>query len=112
MSHMEDMENRLSVVEEEVRQIRKSARAATIAEANASAARTLAAGAYEEVGEVKAKLDAHTRTLNALREDQLDLKKEVSDLRAHVDEGFAKLNLGMAQIVALLTLKEGEEKED
>jgi hypothetical protein len=94
----EEIDQRLTILEEEVRRLRDDSRSATVARADAAAARTLAAGAYEEVGHTM--LDAHTRTLNA----QLDLK-------AHVDEGFAKVNTGIAQIAALLRTLTGETRE-
>jgi hypothetical protein len=98
----EEIDQRLTILEEDVRRLRDDSRSATVARSDAAAARTLAAGAYEEVGHTK--LDAHTRTLNALRADQLDLK-------AHVDEGFAKVNTGIAQIAALLRALTGETRE-
>jgi uncharacterized phage infection (PIP) family protein YhgE len=100
----EEIDQRLTTLEEDVRRLRDDSRSATVARADAAAARTLAAGAYEEVGDVRTRLDAHTRTLNALRADQLDLK-------AHVDEGFAKVNTGIAQITTLLRTLTGETRE-
>ncbi|MFD6072796.1 hypothetical protein [Amycolatopsis lurida] len=63
--------------------------------ADAAAARVLAAGADRDVAEVRAELRAHTGTLNALREDQNDLRDEMR-------RGFATANTSLQQIVALL----------
>jgi hypothetical protein len=130
MSEFEDFNRRLGVLEEEVRQLRHDAPAVTVAQADAaaarsdasaarsdaSAARILAAGAHKDVGDALAKWDAHIQTLNALREDQIDMRKRMDEgfaqVNARMDESFTKINLGMAQIVALLTVKEDEEKED
>ncbi|WP_414938175.1 hypothetical protein [Amycolatopsis sp. cmx-11-51] len=63
--------------------------------ADAAAARVLAAGADRDVAEVRAELRAHTGTLNALREDQIDLRDEMR-------RGFATVNTSLQQIVTLL----------
>ncbi|MFJ8912308.1 hypothetical protein [Amycolatopsis sp. NPDC102389] len=63
--------------------------------ADAAAARVLAAGADRDVAEVRAELRAHTGTLNALRQDQVDLREEMR-------EGFATVNRSLQQIVGLL----------
>jgi chromosome segregation ATPase len=68
----------------------------------AAAARALAAGADRDVAEYRAELRAHTRTLNALRETQLEhyaeLKVDVAELKADVVE----LKAGISHIVTLL----------
>ncbi|HEU5474616.1 MAG TPA: hypothetical protein VFV67_28550 [Actinophytocola sp.] len=101
--------------------------------------RKLAADASNEVGDVHARLRAHTKSLNALRTTQVEQGvllreqgvllneqgvllneqgvllneqgvllrengQELSDLRTEMREGFAKLNVGMAQMTALITL--------
>ncbi len=63
--------------------------------ADAAAARVLAAGADRDVAEVRAELRAHTGTINALRQDQIDLRDEMR-------RGFATVNLSLQQIVGLL----------
>ncbi|MFD5245649.1 hypothetical protein ACFWIW_13945 [Amycolatopsis sp. NPDC058340] len=63
--------------------------------ADAAAARVLAAGADRDVTEVRAELRAHTGTLNALREDQNDLRDEMR-------RSFATVNTSLQQIVTLL----------
>ncbi|RSN32213.1 hypothetical protein DL990_20040 [Amycolatopsis sp. WAC 01416] len=62
---------------------------------DAAAARVLAAGADRDVSEVRAELRAHTGTLNALRQDQVDLREEMR-------EGFAAVNRSLQQIIGLL----------
>jgi hypothetical protein len=116
MSEFGDLDRRMTTLEKEMRQLREDS---AVARGDATAARILAAGAHKDVGDALAKWDAHIQTINAIREDQLDLKKRVDGLEVKVDAGFAEvkenfamLNVGMAQIVALLTAKEDEEKED
>lgn len=95
-----DYEARLTAVEREV----------ALARADAEAARTLAAGADRDVSEVRAELRAHTQSLNALRQTQVEqgqqlvgLKAKVDDMDQRMTQGFATLGEGMAQIHALLS---------
>ncbi|MGH3928847.1 MAG: hypothetical protein ACRDTF_02590, partial [Pseudonocardiaceae bacterium] len=95
-----------AVLERELARLRErvdlaSSNAAT-ARADAGASRLLAAGADHDVSEVRAELRAHTQSLNALRETQLEHAREMR-------EGFAKMATGMAQITALLTNLGGSE---
>lgn len=98
---------------------------------DAAAARVLAGGADRDVAAFAAKLDAHTKVLNALRETQLEhgerlsslegrfdsmegrfgsLERRVDSLEHKVDSGFAKLGEGMAHITALLEgMVEGDQ---
>lgn len=71
--------------------------------ADAAAARVLAAGADHDVAEVRAELRAHTGTLNALREDQIDLREELR-------QGFKTVNTSLQQIIVLLGAAEQEEE--
>lgn len=57
-----DLEGRVTAVEHELRQVRD----------DAAAARVLASGADRDVSVLGAKLDAHTKVLNVLRETQVD----------------------------------------
>ncbi|MGQ0778141.1 MAG: hypothetical protein ACT4NY_27640 [Pseudonocardiales bacterium] len=124
----DNFEARLVVVERELARLRErvnltSAEVST-ARADASAGRTLAAGADHDVSEVRAELRAHRQALNALRETQLEhgqridaLAQEMhqgfaelrAELRAEMREGFAIQATGMAQITALLTKIIGPE---
>jgi len=61
----------------------------------AAAARALAAGADRDVAEYRAELRAHTRTLNALRETQLE---HYAEHKADATE----IKTGIAQIAQLL----------
>ena len=92
VSSPDSVENRLTALERQVAHLREQN--ALIA-SDASAARTLAAGADRDVSEVRAELRAHTQVLNSLRETQLE---QGQTMRA----GFAGVNAGMEQIVALL----------
>jgi hypothetical protein len=69
---------------------------------DASAARELAAGADRDVSEVRAELRAHTRSLNALRETQVEqgqaMERGFAEMRARFDQTAA----GMEVIVRLL----------
>lgn len=115
MSDADDFAERLTTLEEQVAQLRHNMRGAEVARTDAAAARILASGAYEEVGEVRAKLDAHTRTLNALRETQLEQGGRLTALEAKVDQGFSTLQAGMSQITALLSTlnrSDGSERPD
>jgi hypothetical protein len=78
---------------------------------DAAAARILAGGADRDVSELRAALNGHTRVLNAIGETQREhgvrldnLEHKVDDGFAEMREGFSKLNLGQAQITALLNV--------
>jgi chromosome segregation ATPase len=122
-----DIESRVSILEHEVAQLREQA---ALSSSDATAARVLAAGADRDVSEVRSELRAHTRALNALRETQLEqgrmlaehgrildehgraivsLKQAIIGLDQKMSNGFATLNTGMAQIVALLNGHSGPE---
>ncbi|OKA03357.1 hypothetical protein [Amycolatopsis regifaucium] len=70
--------------------------------ADSAAARVLAAGADRDVAEVRAELRAHTGTLNALREDQVDLRDDVRGLREEMRQGFSTVTTSLGQIIELL----------
>jgi isocitrate lyase len=112
-----DIAGRLTAVEDEVARLRAEVRRdLAIARTDAAAARVLAAGAHEDVADVRAALAAHTRTLNALRETQLEqgqaiagLRTRVSSLEVKMDAGFAMMedkfamvNMGIAAIADML----------
>lgn len=87
-----------------------------LAGADATAARVLASGADRDVSEVRAELRAHTKTLSALRETQLEhgvrlggledrfagLEGRFAGLETEMRTGFATMGAGMAGITALL----------
>lgn len=113
MPGSDDLEARVSALESQMRVVR----------ADAAAARVLAGGADRDVSAFAAKLDAHTRALNALRETQLELRETqleqgavIGDLNHRVNSldqrmdsleremrgGFAMTATGMARITTLL----------
>jgi hypothetical protein len=70
-------------------------------------------GTRAQLAVKRAAITAHTRTLNALRQDQLDaraetaalrieLKAEIAELREETRRGFATMREGMAGIVQIL----------
>ena len=103
-------------MERQVREIR----------ADAAAARVLAGAADRDVSEFKQILQGHTRTLNALRETQVEqgnrltslereMREGLSTMNSRIDgvehemrQGFSMVNVGMAQITALLRNIEGQ----
>lgn len=111
----DDIAARLAAVEDELARLRPQLRAAT---ADAGAARVMAAGADSDVGDMRAALRAHTSAMNALRQDQLDLrtelKTEIAELRDETRRGFTgvqrtldTVHEGMANIVTILGRIEG-----
>src|SRR5207248_7218600 len=70
MASLEELEARLAALEEQVQAIRE----------DAAAARVLAGGADRDVFGFRAELRAHTATLNALRETQLEQGQAIVDL--------------------------------
>ncbi|HEX4705807.1 MAG TPA: hypothetical protein VH352_27060 [Pseudonocardiaceae bacterium] len=103
MSSIEDLETRVAALERQAADVRQ----------DAAAARVLAGAADRDVSEFRVELRAHTSTLNALRETQLEQQEQLARLEDKVDsglarlegkvnDGFTKTSLGMAQITALL----------
>ncbi|MDS0137999.1 MULTISPECIES: hypothetical protein [unclassified Amycolatopsis] len=113
MASLEDLEARVTALEEQVQYTRQ----------DAAAARILAGTADRDVSEFKQTLNGHTKVLNAIRETQIehgqdisglktdvtglktdvtDLKTDVTDLRAEMRSGFTKINVGMEQMSRLL----------
>jgi BMFP domain-containing protein YqiC len=80
---------------------------------------------------IRAELRAHIKTLEALRENQLEMgakmdrefadvrgeiaglrgemQAQFADVRSEMRDGFTKLNLGMSQITALLNIAIGRD---
>ncbi|MEV7096500.1 hypothetical protein AB0M80_26975 [Amycolatopsis sp. NPDC051045] len=99
MASLEDLEARVTALEEQVRQSRQ----------DATAARVLAGAADRDVSEFKQLLNALVRTTGALRETQVEdhrdiatLKTEVTDLKAEMRSGFTKVNIGMERMTQLI----------
>ncbi|MGH3836204.1 MAG: hypothetical protein ACRDSF_10940 [Pseudonocardiaceae bacterium] len=115
----DDFETRLAVLEREVAQLREQV---ALTSSDAAAARVLASGADRDVSEVRAELRAHTQSLNALRETQLEQGQKIdkldremcegfAEVRTEMREGFSTVATGMAQITALLTNIAGPERD-
>lgn len=62
-----------------------------------------------DIASLEARLRAHTKLLQAVRETQRDHSQELRQLRSQMQDGFSKTQLGYAHIVALLTNKIDEE---
>jgi chromosome segregation ATPase len=113
MPEPDALETRVTTLEHEVAHLREEI---TTTRSDAAAARILAGGADRDVSAFGAKLDAHTKTLNALRETQVEqgeilrehsekidrLETRFDGLEREMRHGFATLGTGMAQITALL----------
>jgi predicted TIM-barrel fold metal-dependent hydrolase len=89
---LEEHEVRLSALERQVAEVRQ----------DAAAARVLAGAADRDVSEFRQTLNAHTRSLNALRETQIEHQAETRAFQAETRDGFAKVNAGMVQITGLV----------
>lgn len=106
----DNLETRVRILEGDIVRLREDV---AVSIADAAAARVLAGGADRDVSEVRAELRAHTRSLNALRETQLeqgnelaalraDLMAGIGSVRAEMQQGFVTMHTGMTQITALL----------
>jgi len=86
------LESRVTALEEQVHQLVERVRAS---ERDAAAARVLAGAADRDVSEIRGELrdfrTATTASFNALRED-------LTDLRSHVDSGFARIADAFASV--------------
>jgi hypothetical protein len=79
----------------------------------------LARGTGKEVSEWRTTLNNHMKTLNAIRENQIDQGKKLASFEEHfgefearVDKKFALLHRGQEQITDLLTRHLGEPNEE
>lgn len=106
----DDLEPRVSALEEQVRDLTGRVRGT---EQDAAAARVLAGAADRDVGGIRGELrdfrQATTTSFNALRQDFVALRQDFVDLREHVDRGFAEMRgkfdaaaAGQHEIVQLL----------
>ena len=88
----EGLEPRVAALEEQVRELRDRVRAS---EQDAAAARVLAGGADRDVGELGDELrdfrQATNTSFNALREDMLDMRQEMTGGFSDVATGFAEM---------------------
>ena len=105
MSEPDEISERVTRLEGEVARARQ----------DAAAARVLAGGADRDVSAMHTELRAHTKSLNALRETQVDHGIRLARVEAETREGFAEMRdrfsvlaVGQAQITALLTAQLGD----
>ncbi len=113
MSEPDEIDERVTRLEGEV----------ALARQDAAAARVLAGGADRDVAAMQSELRAHTRSLNALRQTQVEQGHEMREGFARVDaemrEGFARVDSetrksfgllaqGQTRITELLTRHLGE----
>jgi hypothetical protein len=107
-----ELDDRVGRLERDMAEVRR----------DVAAARILAGGAHEDVANMRIELRAHTKTLEALRETQLEQGQAIRVLHetqveqgremragfARVDaearQNYTTLNHGMAQITALLNV--------
>ena len=122
MSEPDEIHKRVTKLERQMVDARK----------DTAAARVLAGGADRDVSDMQTQLRAHTRTLNALRETQLEHGERLSGvdgrlggvegrlggvegrldrLENKVDHGFSMVSVGMAQLTALLTPDKDKPEE-
>ncbi|MFR9802612.1 permease [Pseudonocardia sp. RS010] len=118
MAGSDDLEERVSALEAEVRRL---AERVQHSEQDAAAARVLAGGADRDVAEVRGEIrefrEQNNRVLNAMRDDLADMRGDfaglrgvVSELRSEMQDGFTQIRgaldataAGQQQITALLT---------
>jgi chromosome segregation ATPase len=96
---LEELEQRVTTLESEVGVLRQET----------AAARALAAGADRDVADYRAELRGHTRTLNALRDTQVEQGHAITALTERVGQLTGTVNhirdqhgASLAQIVGLL----------
>ncbi|MEV4349746.1 hypothetical protein AB0J83_35255 [Actinoplanes sp. NPDC049596] len=80
----------------------------TAVEAQVEEVHTLAAGADRDVADLRVKLNAHVKLLEAMRKTQVDHYKECADHRKEFNSFRAENRAGLAHITRLL---EGLAKE-
>lgn len=93
MAHPDDMEARVSALENEFRELSHELH---VTRQDATAARVLAGGADRDVMEIRGEIrdfrQATVASLNALREDQLDIRRQMAAGFAKVNEKFAGMD--------------------
>lgn len=101
-----DLEQRVHTLESEVAELREQVARSV---SDAEAARVLATGADRDASEVRAELRAHTRSLSALRESQLEMNAKLGSLDGRfavlgdsVERRFVAVDSGIQQITAML----------
>lgn len=84
----DDLEGRVTAIEHELRRVG----------GDAAAARALASAVDRDVSLFGAKLDAHIKVLNALRETQVEHGERLDRLERKVDDGFARIGQEFALV--------------
>lgn len=95
----DDLPARVAALESEVARIRSEAREAA---GDAKAARYLASGADHDVTAVRDELRAHTRVINALREDHVEFTTEMYAFRDEMYQQLGTVRSGIDQIIGLI----------
>lgn len=92
MSERGDLEARVAALEMQVRELAERVRHS---KQDATAARVLAGGADRDVTEIRGEIrDLRQATVSSFSAMRADL----SDLRTHVEDGFAKVDRGFTQM--------------
>ncbi|MBV8933998.1 MAG: hypothetical protein JOZ47_15490 [Kutzneria sp.] len=109
MASMEELEARVTALEDKVRLVRE----------DAAAARVLAGGADRDVSAFAARLDTHHALLSTLRETQVEQGRMLDEQGRRLDEqgremraGFSMLATGQAEITVLLGRLSGKGQGD
>ena len=92
MARLDDLEARVTALEEQVRSTRQ----------DAAAARILAGTADRDVSDFKQTLNGHTKVQNAMRETQIEHGQRLDAIESKIDSGFTKINVSMEQMSRLL----------
>ena len=103
MSRPEDVDRRLTAVEQGLAELRQLTAQTSV---DAGAARTLAAGADRDVSEVRAELRAHLSVLNALRETQVEHGTRLDPIDARLDQvdaRFDQIDTRFGEVAAAFT---------
>jgi hypothetical protein len=119
MAQPSDLEARVAALETQVRELAERVRHS---EQDAAAARVLAGGADRDIeqarGEIRDFRQATAASFNAMREDLTDLRTRVNDGFAKVDRGFAEMRgrldataVGLDQITGLLNTLIGQQDD-
>jgi len=99
MTHPDNIETRVSALETQVRDLTERMRHC---EQDAAAARVLAGGADRDVAEVRREIrefrEQNTRVLNAMREDLTDIRQQMNNGFAKIDQQFADIDRGFIEI--------------
>jgi predicted nucleic acid-binding Zn-ribbon protein len=110
MGEPPDLETRVTALETQVRELNERVE---YSERDAAAVRVLAGGADRDVSEMRREIrdfrEQNTRVLNAMREDLSDFRSAVDEKFARVDQGFAEMRgkldaaaAGQQQIAGML----------